>query len=141
MANEPRDYVGARPAAVGGPLLLLSAQQTTGAGSAFVLPQAYSAFGIQYYRGTTSATNESTAATVVIQGRIGSTASNAWVQIGANLTVNSATPALARSTNSIPVFEVRATISSFTTSAGAASTAERKIPVTVYLAPGLTGSS
>lgn len=139
MASEPRNYVGGRPEVVRGAVALLSAQQTTGAGTAVVLPQAYSAFGIEYFRGTTSATNESTAATVTIQGQIGSTGT--WHTIGGQITVNSATPAVARSTNSIPFYRVRAKIESFTTSAGAASTAERKIPVTVYLAPGHTGSS
>lgn len=138
MANEPRDFVGGVPHVVKGAITLLSAQQTTGAGTAVILPQAYSAFGLEYFRGTTSATNESTAATVLLQGQIGSTK---WTQIGGNITVNSGTPALARSTNSIPVFAIRAAISSFTTSAGAATTGERKIPVTLYVAPGLTGSS
>lgn len=138
MADEPRNYVSSRPGVVAGSLKVLDAKQSTGAGTSFVLPQAYSAFGLEYFRATTSATNESTAATVVLQGQIGSTK---WTQIGANITVNSATPALARSTNAVPVFAVRASISSFTTSAGAASTAERKIPITLFVAPALSGSS
>lgn len=138
MADESKNYVAHwHDGSLRGPVALLTASQTTGAGTVYMLPKPHSAFGLEYFRGTTSATNESTAATVVIQGRLGSTR---WYTLGASLTVNSATPAIARSTNSIPVTQVRATISSFTTSAGAASTAERKIPITVYLTAGV-GSS
>lgn len=137
MANEARN-TRLRPAtALVSAMKVLDAQTSTGGGSAFYLGRAYSAFGVEYSRGSTTATLESTAATVQLQGQLGSTN---WVNIGAAITVNNTSPAFARSTNSVPVHRLRATITGFTTSAGAASTAERRVPVTVYVSAGL-GSS
>lgn len=116
----------------------LNAQTSTGGGTVFHLGRAVSAFGVEYFRGTTSTSQESTAATVQLQGQIGSTGT--WFNLGGAITVNSATPAIARSTNSIPVHRIRGAITSFTTSAGAASTAERRIPVTLWVSAGF-GSS
>ena len=116
----------------------LNAKQSTGGGTAFHLGRAYSAFSVEYYRGTTSATNESTSASIQLQGQIGSTGT--WHSLGTAITVNSATPAIARSTNSIPVHRVRLNVVSFTTSAGAGTTGENKIPITAWIAAGF-GSS
>ena len=138
MADEPRNYIpNWADGSPRGAVPLLNAVTTTGAGTAFVLPKAVSAIGLEYFRATTSATLESTKANVTIQGRLGSTN---WHTIGAALAVNSATPAVARSTNSIPFTEIRATITSFSTSAGAASTAENRITTSVYATFG-SGSS
>ena len=137
MANEPRN-TPTRHGVVVSSLKSLDAQQATGGGTSYDLGRAHSAFGIEYYRGTTSATNESTSASIQLQGQIGSTGT--WHNLGAAITVNSATPAIARSTNAIPVHRVRVNLASFTTSAGAASTGENKIPVTAFIAAGF-GSS
>lgn len=137
MADEPRNYVPSwKDGSPKGAMQSMLVKQSTGAGTAFTLPKPMSAFGVEYFRGTTSATNESTAATVILQGQLGSTR---WYTLSSH-TVNSVTPAIARSTNSVPVTAVRALISGFSTSAGAASTAERKIPVTFNITAG-TGSS
>lgn len=116
------------------PMKSLNAQQTAGGGTAFYLGRAHSAFGIEYFRGTTSATNESTSASIQLQGQIASTGT--WLSLGAAITVNSATPAIARSTNHIPVNRVRINLVSFTTSAGAGSTGENKIPITAWITAG-----
>ena len=140
MADEPKNYVAQRGSLVPGGHLSLSAKQTTGAGTAFVLPAAYSVFGVEYFRGTTSTSNESTSASIQLQGRLGSTR---WHSLGAAITVNnkSTAPAIARSTNAIPVNEVRFRIVSFTTSAGNSTAGgENKIPITAYISVGL-GSS
>lgn len=137
MANESRN-THVRDGVVVRPLKLLDAVTSTGGGSGFHLGRGYASFGIEVFRGTTTATLESTAATVDLEGQIGSTGT--WTKLGATITVNSATPTLVRSTNHIPVVRIRAKILAFTTSAGAASTAERRIPVTVYAIPAF-GSS
>ena len=138
MADEPRNYVPQRGGLVPGALLSLSAKQTTGGGTAFVLPAAYSVFGVESFRGTTSATNESTSASIQLQGRLGSTT---WRSLGAAITVNAAAGTIVRSTNSIPVNEVRMTVVSYTTSAGNSTAGgENKIPITAYISVGL-GSS
>lgn len=136
MANESRNNP-TRDGAVVRAMKSLDAQTSTGGGTAFYLGRAVSAFGIEYYRGSTTATLESTSASIQLQGQLGSTN---WVNLGAAITVNSQTPAVARSTNSIPVHRVRVTIASFTTSAGAASTAERRVPVYAWISAGF-GSS
>ena len=140
MANESRN-VKTRPAhVVVGAVKLLDAQTSTGGGTGFYLGRGYSAFGLEVFRGTTTAVLESTAATVDLQGQIGSTGT--WHKLGATITINSATPTIVRSTNHIPVTRIRATILAFTTSAGAASTAERRNTVTVWAIPAeLSGSS
>lgn len=138
MASEPKNYVHNRPGVVAASLKSLNAKQATGGGTAFTLPQAYSAFGIEYFRATTSATNESTSASIQLQGQINSTGT--WHNLGAAITVNATAPAIARSTNSIPVYRVRVNLASFTTSAGAATTGENKIPVTASISVGV-GSS
>ena len=121
------------------PMRLLNATTAEGAGgTVFHLGRAYSAFGLEYFRGTTSLTQESTAATVNLQGQIGSTGT--WFNLGATITVNSATPAIARSTNSIPVHRVRGYVSAYTTSAGSSSTSQNCIPITLYVSAGF-GSS
>lgn len=115
MANESRN-TPVRPAhMVTGPLKSLVAQVTTGGGTAFQLPGAFSAFGIEVVRAA-AATNStlSTAATIQLQGRIGSTN---WRNLGSTVTANSVTGTIARSTNSIPVNEVRLQITAFTTGA------------------------
>lgn len=137
MANESRNNP-TRDGAVVRAMKVLDAQTSTGGGTVFHLGRAYSAFGIEYLRGSTSATLESTAATVQLQGQIGSTGK--WHNLGAAVTVNNTTAAIARSTNSIPVHRIRATITGFTTSAGAASTSERRVAVSVWVSAGF-GSS
>ena len=116
----------------------LDAQTSTGGGTVFHLGRAYSAFAVEYVRATTSASLESTAATVKLQGQVGSTVT--WHDLGASITVNSTSAVVVRSTNAIPVHRVRLTITGFTTSAGAASTAERRVPVSAWIAAGF-GSS
>jgi hypothetical protein len=127
-----------RDGAVVRAMRVLNAQTSTGAGTVFHLGRAYSAFGIEYVRGSTTATLESTAATVQLQGQIGSTAK--WHNLGAAVTVNNTSATIVRSTNAIPVHRIRATITGFTTSAGAASTAERRVAVSVWVSAGF-GSS
>ena len=113
MADEPRNYVANRDGMVQGALKSLDAQATTGAGTAFNLGACYSAFGIEYLRASaTTASTKSTAAVIQLQGKIGSTK---WRNLGATITVNSTAGAIARSTNSIPVNQVRINIDSFTT--------------------------
>ena len=140
MANESRN-VKIRPThEIVGAIKLLDAQTSTGGGSGYYLGRGYSAFGLEVFRGSTTATLESTAATVDLQGQIGTTGT--WHKLGATITINSATPTIVRSTNHIPVTRIRATILAFTTSAGAASTAERRVPITVWAIPaGLSGTS
>ena len=131
--------VRTRPAgAIVGALKSCDAQTSTGGGTAFFLGRAYSAFGIEYVRGSTTALLESTAATLQLQGQIGSTGK--WHNLGGTITVNNTTAAIARSTNSIPVNRVRLAITGFTTSAGAGSTAERRVAVTAWISAGF-GSS
>lgn len=138
MADEPRNYVPCwRDGSPKGAVVLLSAATSTGAGTTFVLPKAYSAIGLEYFRATTSTSAESTKANVTVQARLGSTN---WHTLGTALAVNSATPAVARSTNSIPFTEIRATITTFTTSAGSATTSENRIATSVYATFG-SGSS
>lgn len=137
MANDARNTY-TRDGAIVRPIKVLDAQTSTGGGTPFYLGRAYSAFGVEYVRGSTTATLESTAATVQLQGQIGSTGK--WHNLGAAITVNNTTAAVARSTNSIPFHRIRATITGFTTSAGAASTAERRVAVSVWVSAGF-GSS
>lgn len=138
MANDANNNP-TRAGAVVRPMKSLIAQQTTGGGTAFYLGRAYSAFGVEYLRGTTSSTNESTSASVQLQGQIGSTGK--WHNLGAAITVNSVTAAIARSTNSIPVHRVRLQVVSFTTSAGNSTAGgENKIPITAWISAGF-GSS
>ena len=131
MSNEPRNTPVWPDGSLRRPLKSLDAQQSLGAGTAYKLGRPASRFGIEYFRGTTSATNESTSASIQLQGQIASTGT--WLSLGAAITVNSATPVVARSTNALPVHRVRVNIASFTTSAGAASTGENKIPITAWI--------
>ncbi len=121
-------------------LPVLAAAQTTGAGTAYDLGRSYTAFAIQYKRGTTSATLESTSAAFLLQGNI--YPSTSWFTVGAGITINSATPAIARSTNAIPYNRIRGFITSFTTSAGSSgATAQNRIPITVFVSVGGDASS
>lgn len=137
MANEPKNYAAWHDGSPRGAMQSLDAKQTTGAGTAFVLPKAFSAFGVQAKRATTSATNESTSGTIVLQGSLDGAN---YVTLSGNVVANSTAAVLARSTSSIPVTYVRLRVSSFTTSAGAATTAENKIPISAWIAAG-QGSS
>lgn len=140
MSSEPRNTPINREGIVSRALLSLNAKQTTGGGTQFDLGRAYSAFGVEYKRASTSSTNESTSASIQLQGQIGTTGK--WHSLGAAITVNNTTAAIARSTNAVPVSRVRFNIASFTTSAGNSTAGgENKIPITAYILPGLTGSS
>ena len=138
MSGEPRNWQPHVSAMVRGAMKSLDAKQTTGAGTAFDMGAAYAAFGLNLRRGTTSSTNESSSAAVVLQGSLDGTN---YYTLGASVTVNSVAGSLTRSTNAIPVQFVRFSITSFTTSAGNSTAGgENKIPITGWIAAGI-GSS
>jgi hypothetical protein len=137
VANESKNVV-TRDGVIVRPVKLLDLQTSTGPGQSYHLGRGYASFGIEIFRGTTTALLESTAATVDLQGQIGSTGT--WHKLGATITVNSATPTIVRSSNHIPVVRIRATVLAWTSSAGAASTAERRNTLTMWVIPAF-GSS
>ena len=136
MASEPRNYginrITGRHAL---PYSIAASLESTGANTsaAQALGSAYTVFAMQHKRETTSATKESTAVSWKLQGSLDSTS---WFTIGAaTRTVNSASWVLATVTSTAPIAHVRASINSFTTSAGAASTSERRIGLSVKILP------
>lgn len=115
MADESRNTPTRGARQIVRALKSLDAKATTGAGSAFNLGAAYSGFGVELIRAAAStASTLSTAASVQLQGRVGSTK---WRNLGSAVTVNSTAGTVARSTNPIPVHDVRLSITSFTTGA------------------------
>lgn len=134
MANEPRNYsINRLTGRYTKALTLADAVQSTGAQTAVPLAGAYTVFALQQHRATTSATLESTKASYRIRGSIDG---SAYHTIGAaTRAVSSTSPALSAVTSTAAISHIQVSVNLFTTSAGAASTAENRIPLTVKVLP------
>lgn len=136
MANEPRNTKSLRRPHKPGPLVLLAAKSTVGAGNTYDLGGAFLNFGLVLFRATTGAAGASTKASVKIEGSLNPQSTSAkWFTIGAatrNVTTAAGTLAAMASTGGA-VTAVRASINSFTTSAS--TTNPDGVAVTAIVAP------
>ena len=136
MASEPRNYQYNRITGRHSlPYTIASSVTTTGAVTSSVQPlgSGYTVFSMQHKRATTSATLESTSVKWKVQGSLDSTS---WFTIGAATRVtNSTSWVLLAVTSTAPISHVRASINGFTTSVGAATTAENRITFNAKILP------
>lgn len=134
MSSEARNY-RARPTAKHlKPFTLASSLTSTGTStSAAALHGPHTVFSLMQKRGTTSAVLESTKVSYKLQGSFDSTT---WFTIGAaTRAVSSTAWALSSVTSTAGITNVRLVVNLFTTSAGAATTAENRIPLSVKIMP------
>jgi len=136
MSSESRNTKGLRPqTSLAQGLVLLSAVNTTGVGNSYSLGRAYTVFGMQMFRATTGTSGGSTKPSIYLEGKVDPSSGGLWYTIGAATRNPTKTPGtLATVTSTAPITHIRATIRSFSTSAGSN---PDKNKVTVVVAPQL----